>query len=121
MQILFSLSASEMNRACCRLRPSLTGHATTGVDRVAFTIDDRFVEIAANEASEGLAAEVQRKGRVSVPSTVMHGVITTLPYFGRKKIQVGFSDGKMRVDNMVFHHRMIFLTDSRASRRRQSL
>ena len=121
MQILFSLSAAKMNRACCRLGPTMTGQAKDAVDRIAFTIDDRFVEIAANKASEGLAAEVQRKGRVSVPSTVMHGVITTLPYFGRKKIQVGFSEGKMRVDSMVFHHRMIVLTDSTASRRRQSL
>ena len=121
MQILFSLSAAEMNRACCRLGPRLTGRTTTGVDRVAFTIDDQCVEIAANETSAGLAAEVQRKGRVSVPSTVMHGVITTLPYFGHRKIQIGFSEGKMRVDNMVFHHRMIVLTDSFGGPRRQSL
>jgi len=85
-----------MNRACCRLRPTLTRQSEDGVDRIAFTIDERCVEIATNETSEGLAADVQRKGRASVPSTVMYGVITTPPYFGHKKIEVGFSKGKMR-------------------------
>lgn len=100
-----------MNRACCRLRTTLTGPAKKRVDRIAFTIAARSVEIATNETAEGVAAEVQRKGRVSVPYTVIDGVITTLPYFGYKKIQVGFSNGKMRVDSMVFHNRMIVLSD----------
>jgi hypothetical protein len=76
MRILFSLSAAEMNRACCRLSPTLTRRVKTGVDRVAFTIAARSVEIATKVTSEGLPADVQRKGRVSVPSTVLHGVIT---------------------------------------------
>jgi len=121
MRILFSLSAAEMNRACCRLHTALTGEATDEGERIAFTIAARHVEIATNEMREGIAAEVQRQGHVSVPCTVMHGVITTLPYFGSKKIQVGFSEGKMLVDNMVFHHPKILLTDSAASQRRQSL
>ena len=121
MRILFSLSAAEMSRACDRLHAALAEEATDDVERIAFTIAARHVEIATKETAEGIAAEVQRPGRASVPCTVMHGVISTLPYFGCKKIQVGFSAGKMLVDSMVFHHPKIVLTDSAASQRRQSL
>ena len=121
MRILFSLSAAEMSRTCSRLYTTLTGQTTNEVEGIAFTIAAQHVEIATSETTEGTAAEVQRPGRVSVPCTVMHGVITALPYFGRKKIRVGFSEGKMLVDNVVFHHPKIVLTDSAASLRRQSL
>ena len=120
MRILFSLNAAEMNRAFCRFRTPPAGPSKNRSDRIAFTIGARRMEITAAGTSEGLAADVHREGRVSVPSAVMHGVIRTLPYFGHRRILVGFSEGKMCVDNVVFHNRMIELSDSIPTRRGRS-
>ena len=110
--IQFSLNAADMNRACRRLGETLAHKTKCGNDAIAFNIASRCVEITANGASEGLAAEVQREGRASIPRSVLHGVIKTLPYFGRRNIEFGFSEGRMHVDSMVFHHKMIVLSDS---------
>jgi len=95
-----------MNLAC----RSLAGQSSDS-NSIAFNIAVRNVEITAKGTSERLDAVVQREGRVSIPCTVLHGLIKTLPYFGGKTIEIGFSAGKMSVDSMVFHNQMIVLND----------
>jgi predicted secreted protein len=116
MQIQFSLNAADMSRACRRLGATLSDNSGNEGELIAFNIAAKNVEITSNGTSEGFAAKVRGGGEVSIPCAVLQGVIRTLPYFGRKTIDVAFSDGSMRVASLVFHHRLIVLRDSFASR-----
>lgn len=116
MQIQFSTNAADMKRTCRRVGMRSTCQSKF----ITFKIAAKDVEITANGVSETLAAKIKQEGRVSIPSAILDGVLRTLPYFGERTIKIGFSEGRMRVDNMVFHNRMIVLSDSVSSDRRQS-
>ncbi len=120
MLIQFSSNAAEMNRAFRRLASPDTRKPKSGYAPVAFNISSRSVEITTDGASQALAADVRREGTAFVPEVVLQGVLTTLPYFGQKHIEIGFSDGKMRVDSMIFHNPMIVLSDFHSARHRSS-
>ena len=111
MRVRFSLSAAEMTRVCERLRTQLPHPPAEDYEFIAFDIAAKNVKITARGSSEGFVAEVYRKGRVSVPWAVFHGVVSTLPYFRQRKIEIGFDHGKMSIGEMVFHNRMIMLSD----------
>lgn len=111
MRIRCSLSAAEMSRVCQRLNAQLVDRTADNNEFIAFHIAVRNIEITVRGSSEVLAAEVQREGRVSVPSAIFHGMMQTLPYFQERIIEIGFDDGKMCIEQMVFYHRMIVLSD----------
>lgn len=111
MIILFSSNAAEMNRAFRRLAWPDSSKSKTGHMPIAFNISSHSVKITANGGSQALPAEVRREGTAFIPYVVLQGVARTLPYFGHRDIEIAFSDGKMRVDGMVFHNRMIVLSN----------
>jgi len=107
VHIRFRVNAASMKHVCRRVSTRLANHSKKGAQLIAFKIGGKSVEIAAHNSRHGVEARVQRGGSAFIPHTVLHGVIITLPYFGRRSIDVGFSTGKMCVDNMVFHDPMI--------------
>lgn len=113
MLIQFSLNADELMRACQHLGMELTD----GDELIDFNVVARSVEITVHGAAAELEARTQAEGRVSVPSAVLHGVVRMLPYYGRRKIVLAFSEGKMQVQTTIFHNRFILLSPSGRSRR----
>jgi hypothetical protein len=87
-------------------------------DLIEVNVAARAVELTTNHFSAGLEAKVLREGRVSAPRIVLQGVMRMLPYFGRQTIEIGFSEGKMRVHTTIFHHWMIGVGASPACGRR---
>lgn len=112
MRILFSLNAAEMNRACSNLGTKLAVSSDSRTQHIDFTITARSVDIRALRTLQRLPAKVHREGTVSIPRSVIEGVIRILPYFGSRNVQIVFSTGKMHIENLVFHNRMIALRGS---------
>lgn len=120
MQIEFTVNAENMHRACRRLETNVENYPRPLNQSILFKISDEGVRITSSEICRAIAAKAQHRASVSVPTTVLHGVIRTLPYFGKKDIAIGFSRGRMRVDSMVFHNRRILLTEFHDGQRRSS-
>ena len=120
MQIQFSTNAADMNRTCRRVGTKLALQSKYSNEFITFKITARNVEITVDGTAEGLAAKVQHEGKVSIPCTILYGIIRTLPYFGQREIEVGFSEGKMHIDGVAFHSRVIVPSHSVSPERRQS-
>jgi hypothetical protein len=119
MRISFSLSAAQMARLCQRLKTRVPD-LSVGDEFVAFNIATKNVKITAGKFSEKIAAKIQSEGRASVPCTVFYGVMSTLPYFRERTVEICFDEGKMSVDEMVFHNRMITLSAPPFAKRPQN-
>jgi hypothetical protein len=118
--IEFQANAFDLHRACVRLASKLGEMPEHGVESSRFNVVPGILRIAVDGASANLQADVMSSGAASVPFTVLAGVVHMLPYFGKKAVEIGFSDGKMRVDTTVFHNRAILLSSSGATEHRRS-
>lgn len=118
MLVKLSTNASDLHRACVRLATELAQLPEITDDPVHFDITSKGLEITIEGTSATLRAEVQNSGAVTIPFTVLAGVLLMLPYFGKNAVEIGFSHGKMRVDTTVFHNPSILLTGTRPNERR---
>jgi len=108
-----------MGRLCQALKTRVPD-LSAGDEFIAFNIANKNVKITAGKSSEKIAAKVQREGAASVPCTVFYGVMSTLPYFRERTVEICFDEGKMSVDKMVFYNRMITLSAPPLARRSQN-
>lgn len=119
MLVEFSTNASDLHRACARLATDLGQLPEITDDPVHFDITSKELEITIEGTSATLRAEAQTSGTVTIPFTVLAGVLHMLPYFGKNAVEIGFSQGKMRVDTTIFHNPSILLTVTRSNERRR--
>jgi hypothetical protein len=117
--VQLSANASDLHLACVRLATELTQLPEITDDPVHFDITSKGLEITIEDTSARLRAEVQNGGAVTIPFTVLAGVLHMLPYFGKNAVEIGFSHGKMRVNTTVFHNPSILLTRTRPKERRR--
>ena len=111
MHIRFRVSAAGMNIACRRLGARLRNALAISRLFIVFNIGPTNLEITSDNVSEGVPAEAEHDGMAFIPCAVFQGLVGTLPFFQRRKIEVGFSKGKMCIDGIVFHNRLTTLRD----------
>jgi len=107
MSVTFRLKADELKRACEQL-----GVSPVPLDEepVEFKLVDGDVWVATLGRWVCLAADVHQPARVCIPPSIVEGLVCMLPYFGTKKIEIGFSQGRMRIHTTVFHNREILVS-----------
>lgn len=119
MLIEFTASASELHRACTRLAGQIGEIPEDEEKAIEFKVTAGRLGITVDGTAANLMADVQSAGIAFIPSTVLAGVRHMLPYFGNRTVEIGFSNGKMRVDGTVFHSREILLSSAETSERRR--
>ncbi len=117
MLIRFNLNADELKRACEHMDVI---SALVSDDVVEFNVVTDGVWVTSLGKWQLLSADVQSEGRVAIPASVVEGLIRTLPYFGKKKVEIGCSEGRLRIHTTVFHSREIVVSSIQSDPQRGS-
>jgi hypothetical protein len=115
--IRFNLNADELKRACEHMDVI---SALVSDDVVEFNVVMDGVWVTSLGKWQLLSADVQSEGRVAIPAAVVEGLIQTLPYFGKKKVEIGCSEGRLRIHTTVFHSREIVVSGIQSDPQRGS-
>jgi hypothetical protein len=94
------------------LASTLAENSRDATQFIVFDVATGTVDISVRDTLEGVPAKTRQKGRALIPCTVFQGVLHTLPYFRNRSIEIGVSEGQMRIESMVFHNRTITLRDA---------
>jgi hypothetical protein len=107
MDVEFSVNLIELKRAFRRLSARLPDESEVGSQFVVFNACSNNLEIAARGTSEGLAVSVLHPGQASLPFPVFSGIARVLRFYRRKTVDVGFSNGVVKIEHTQFRHSWI--------------
>jgi len=104
MDVEFIVRLRELKRAFRRLSVRLPDESEAGGEFVLFKVQDRDLDIRAQETAEGLTAAVVHPGQATVPLPVFRGIARAIRFYRGTSVRFAFSPEALRINQSCFRH-----------------